>query len=98
MNTFIKCDGIVINDIKVISKPSDDFIKLVLEQYWPKGKERAELKRWPKTLYRGFDKKEYDAIDVAIEELEKKKLITWTGLCYQLNLSKIAEIKKILGR
>lgn len=98
MNTFIKCDGIVINDIKVISKPSGDFIKLVLEQYWPKGKERAELKRWPKTLYRGFDKKECDAIDVAIEELEKKKLITWTGLCYQLNLSKIAEIKKILGR
>lgn len=98
LNTFIKCDGIVINDVKEIEKPSDSFIKLVLEQYWPKGKERAELKRWPKTLYRGFDKKQCDAIDLAIEDLEKKKLIIWTGLCYQLNLSKIADIKQILGR
>lgn len=98
-NYFVGCEGNTFKE-KDISECNDsqNYIKKVLEQYWPKGKEYAGLRRWPKTLYRGFDQKEFEFIDVAISKLTRDGILIWTGICYQLNLEKISDIREILGR
>lgn len=98
-NIFIMCEGITEVEIEsTIENNTRNYKKEVLEQFWQKGREHAELRRWPKTLYRGFEIKDYSHIDKAIDELKQEDILLWTGLCYLLNLEKISEIKIILGR
>lgn len=100
-NIFVDCKGNLPNTYTIPKEEkSDDEIyeKRVLEQYWAKGRPNAELRRYPKTLYRGFDVSEYKAVENAIERLKRKHYLEFTGLCYELKTEKISEIKKVLGR
>lgn len=100
-NIFVDCNGNLPNTYettKAIESDEELYEKRVLEQYWAKGRPNAELRRYPKTLYRGFDVSEYKEVEYAVERLKRKCFLTFTGLCYELNTGKISEIKKILGR
>ncbi len=100
-NIFVDCKGNLPNTYAIPKEEKSDdelFEKRVLEQYWAKGRPNAELRRYPKTLYRGFDVSEYKAVENAIERLKRKHYLEFTGLCYELKTDKISEIKKILGR
>lgn len=70
----------------------------VLQQFWPPGKPRAEQKRAIRTLFLGFSKSQHRQIIRAIESLQRRELITIYGDFAMINMSKIAEIRQLLGR
>lgn len=76
----------------------DNYEKLVLEQFWKRGYDRAELRRAFGALFRGFRNNEYVYVQNAINSLLKKGLIRELNICYELNMSQMGEICRILGR
>lgn len=75
-----------------------DYKKILLEQFWKIGKEKAEPRCGLNTVYRGMPKNDISHIDAALTELIDMGLIKKLSVCYELNFSRIEEIKTILGR
>lgn len=76
----------------------NDMPKKLLEQFWPKGKAYASTKIRLRTLYAGFDLKKKKLVPDALEQLTKMELLYVEGTHVCLNLKKINNIQKILGR
>ena len=76
----------------------DEYERTVLEQFWKPGYSSAELRRTYTALFKGINPKEQGCIQQAIRNLLKKGLIKELNICYELNTSKLGEIKHILGR
>lgn len=75
-----------------------DYEKILLEQYWKKGRPNAEPRRTYRTLLKGISPGYIKYIDNAITSLKHRGVITKDGQFLMLNMDKIAEIKDILGR
>ena len=75
-----------------------NYKKILLEQFWKIGKEKAEPRCGINTVYRGISKNDIGYIDEALNELINSGLIRKLSVCYELNFSRIDEIKAILGR
>lgn len=99
---FMGCDGYeqLVAEYKPVetSEKVDHYEKLVLEQFWKIGSERAELRRSYTALFKGIDTKEKVYVQDAIKSLLKKGLIRELSICYELNTVYIGEIMHILGR
>lgn len=76
----------------------DYYEKLVLEQFWKRGYERAELRRTYTALFRGTKSNEQMYVQNAINALLKRDLIRELNVCYELNTAHMTEIEHILGR
>ena len=72
--------------------------KLVLEQFWMKGSNAADPRRTYRTLCKGVKQKEKAKVLAAVDELISRKILLRLTYCLELNFSKMAEIKSILGR
>lgn len=76
----------------------DDYIRSVLERFWPKGRSSFEGRKALRTLYYGASKNEHNQISNAIEELRKMKLIKLFSTYAELNNENLGQIKDILER
>ena len=102
---FLGCVGFE-SIVKMYDNHDDDneendiinYEKVLLEQFWKVGYSTPEPRRSFTAIYKGITNKNTSKIDEAIEELTKKGLIVKRNYCYELNFSKIKEIKEILGR
>ena len=70
----------------------------MLEQFWKRGSDRAELRRSHSALFRGTKSNEQMHVQNAINALLKRDLIRELNVCYGLNMAHMAEIEHILGR
>lgn len=85
------------NEIAV-KEQGDKYEKIILEQFWKPGYKAAELRRTYTALFKGVNSSENHNIEVALKSLLKKGLVKELNICYEMNISKINEIKRILGR
>lgn len=76
----------------------DRYEKLVLEQFWKRGSDRAEMRRTYTALFRGTKSNEQKQVQNAINSLLKRELICELNVCYELNTTHMGEINHILGR
>lgn len=105
-STFISCVGYEkLLESMHTTKDTDEnklddryYEKLVLEQFWKTGQERAELRRYPVTLFRGIKQKDRIYVGDAIERLIAKGIMSRYLSGYELNTSHMGEIKEILNR
>lgn len=102
-NVFLGCTGNELlkektEDENVAKETIDIYEKIILEQFWKPGYQVAELRRTYTALFKGIDSSKYDNIETALKALLKRGLLKELNVCYELNISKINEIKKILGR
>jgi hypothetical protein len=86
------------HDSVTTGKDVDDYEKLVLEQFWKRGSERAEMRRTYTALFRGTKSEEQMKVQNAINSLVKRGLISELNICYELNTTHMSEINYILGR
>lgn len=75
-----------------------DYMRSVLERFWPKGRANYDGRKAFRTLYMGVSKSDHHQISDAIEALRKRKLIKIVSNCAELNHENLQEIKHILGR
>lgn len=102
-NVFLGCTGYELLKKKtevetVVKETADKYEKIILEQFWKPGYQAAEPRRTYTAMFKGIDSSKYHNIEVALKALLKKGLLKELNVCYELNLSKINEIKEILGR
>lgn len=102
-NYFHSCEGLPQIEDSTSEEASFDektnsFEKRLLEQYWPSGKPKAEIRKLPKTLFKGFNSNEFKEVEKAIKNLKKNNFIKWSNKSYELNMEKITEIREKLGR
>ena len=76
----------------------EDYERVVLEQFWKRGSDAPERRRAFRTMYRGFTNTQSRMVDDAIHSLLQKNLLIKKNYCYELNFTKLEEIKQILGR
>lgn len=99
---FMGCDGhekLTSPLVSIESEESVDYYeKLVLEQFWKRGSDRAEMRRTYTALFRGTKSSEQIYIQNAINALLKRGLICELNVCYELNTAHMGEICHILGR
>lgn len=99
---FMGCNGhekLTSPHVFVEEDESVDFYeKLVLEQFWKRGSDRAEMRRTYTALFRGTKSNEQVYIQNAINALLKRGLICELNVCYELNTAYMGEISRILGR
>lgn len=99
---FMGCNGheklVSFHDIVEIDEDVDYYEKLVLEQFWKRGSNRAEMRRTYTALFRGTKSSEQIYIQNAINSLLKRELICELNICYELNTAHMGEINHILGR
>lgn len=100
---FISCNGYEefskrTSQYKCEINEKKDYKKILLEQFWKIGKEKAEPRCGMNTVYRGISKNDICHIDSALSELINLGLIKKLSVCYELDFSRIEEIKAILGR
>lgn len=76
----------------------DYYEKLVLEQFWKRGSDRAEMRRTYTALFRGTKSNEQIYVQNAINSLLKRGFICELNVCYELNTAHMGEISHILGR
>ena len=75
-----------------------DYERVVLEQFWKPGYEKAEPRRSYLALLKGVPSNDKQALVNAIDSLVKKNLLKRWQRVYVLNFEKIEVIKKIIGR
>ena len=80
------------------TSPDENYEKIVLEQFWKVGRAEPELRRAFTTIKKGLDPAKLSNIYDALDELIHRDIIHKKSVCYELNKSKLSEIKKILGR
>lgn len=100
---FLGCSGCeelerIMDDEITIRDQGDKYEKIILEQFWKPGYKAAELRRTYTALFKGVNPNENHNIEVALKSLLKKELVKELNICYEMNISKINEIKEILGR
>lgn len=100
---FIKCKGFeIFSKIGASHVSTEDtgknYQKILLEQFWKTGKDKAEVRCGFNTVYRGLSTNLVKEVDKALDELISKGFIVKKSVCYELNFSHINEIKEILGR
>jgi len=99
---FMGCDGhekLTSPQISIVNNENIDYYeKLVLEQFWKRGYDRAELRRTYTAMFRGIKGNEQVYVQNAINSLLKRGLIRELNVCYELDTSHMAEINHILGR
>lgn len=100
---FMSCKGEDVLQLKeqVMIKAdvkTDEYEKLVLEQFWKPGYQSAELRRSYTALFKGINPKEHYQIQDAIKKLMKENIIRELNVCYELNTDNMGKIKSILGR
>lgn len=99
---FMNCDGYEkLKSEQIILEKDEDvdyYEKLVLEQFWKRGYDRAELRRAYTALFRGIKGNEQVYVQNAINALLKRGLINELNVCYELNMAHMDEICHILGR
>ena len=76
----------------------ENYERVVLEQFWKRGSDAPERRRAFRTMYRGFTNTQSRMVDDAIRSLLKKNILIKRNYCYELNFTKLEEIKQILGR
>lgn len=76
----------------------DKYEKIILEQFWKPGYNSAEPRRTYTALFKGIDSKDNHKIEIALKALLKKNLLRELNVCYEINTTKMKEIKEILGR
>ena len=101
--SFFKCIGneqlaSMATSIKQETHIDPDYERLVLEQFWKPGKDKADILCGLYTVYRGINNNENVQIEKAIDTLIQKHLIEKKHVCYKLNLEHMAEIRAILKR
>lgn len=74
------------------------FERLVLQQYWMPGSERAELRKSINTLYKGIKPKDRKDVMKAIQYLIDINVLKELKYCLELNTSQMTWVKNILGR
>lgn len=87
-----------VSNTVVESDNSIDYEKTVLEQFWKKGGNSPEPRRAFTTMHKGISEKDIPMIDSAIKSLVQKGILNKLSVCYELNFSKLSDIKTILGR
>jgi len=102
--SFINCVGEAVfncisepDPIKVIDD-NKTFKIGILENFWPKGKDRADSKRTIISIFKGTRGKDRKMIMVALTELVKDGFLTLSGGYYILNHKKMDAIRDYLGR
>lgn len=99
---FMGCSGheklLSSYDYEETEENIDYYEKLVLEQFWKRGSDRAEMRRTYTALFRGTKNSEQTHIQNAINSLLKRGLICELNVCYELNTAYMGEISHILGR
>lgn len=100
---FISCQGHEqfckkTSQYKCSIEEGKNYKRILLEQFWKIGKEKAEPRCGINTVYRGISKNDMQYIDDALKELIDSGLIKKLSVCYELNFSRIDEIKAILER
>lgn len=99
---FMSCDGYEkLKSPQVFTDNEQDidhYEKLVLEQFWKPGYDKAELRRTYTALFRGIKGNEQVHVQNAINSLLKRGLIRELNVCYELNTAHMGEINHILGR
>jgi len=76
----------------------NDYERIVLEQFWKPGYEKAEPYRKFQVLIRGVASNNAQKIEKAVESLVKKEILIKKMRVYELNFNKIDEIKAIIKR
>ncbi len=102
-NIFLGCSGYELlekkTDVQSVEKEAGDkYEKIVLEQFWKPGYNAAEPRRTYTALFKGINSNEYHNIEIALKALLKRGLLRELNVCYEINTSKMTEIKEILGR
>lgn len=77
---------------------ADKYEKIVLENFWPRGRAQFGRTRSIRTLYLGRGHEEHDFIAQAIRRLRQRNIIFTDGDRADLNLDKIDEVIALLGR
>lgn len=83
---------------ETINDTDNNYERVVLEQFWKRGSSAPDRRRAFRTMYRGFDNTQDCMIDKAVKSLLDKHFLIKKTYCYELDFSKLEEIKKILGR
>lgn len=100
---FSNCSGQSVHEFaattQIISTPEDEkyFERLVLEQYWPKGRANAQPTRTYRTLFSGITTKQYVEVEGAISRLRKEGILEKHGELVYLKYECMKEIRDILG-
>lgn len=77
---------------------ADQFEKIVLEQFWKPGSEKADPRRAFVTIYRGVKANDRPYIDEAVKRLIERQILIPLKSSYEINFDKISEVKQICGR
>lgn len=102
-NVFLGCTGYELlrrkTEVGKVEKEAvNKYEKIVLEQFWKPGYQVAEPRRTYTALFKGIDSSKSRNIEMALKSLLKRGLVKELNVCYEINLTKINEIKEILGR
>lgn len=102
-NIFLGCEGYEplqceVNDMSQREYIGDKYEKMVLEQFWKPGYSTAEPRRTYTALFKGLGTKDQAHIESALKALLKRDILKELNVCYELNTSKMKEIREILGR
>lgn len=101
---FFSCTGHqsfldVLSHEEVIEEPpSKDYARIVLEQFWMPGYDRAVPKRAYETIFKGVNPNERQEIANSIDQLLREGILEKKMHNIWLNFEKIARIKEILHR
>ena len=101
--SFIKCDGFELFSQKGVEligniDESIDYIRVVLEQFWKPGKKYFDPRCGINTVYRGIKPADLNEVDKALDILIADGIIKKLKYCYEINYSRIKDVKKMIGR
>ncbi|KNY30584.1 pentapeptide repeat-containing protein [Pseudobacteroides cellulosolvens] len=98
---FSNCFGDDISPLKTkdFVTSDDDYYyeKIVLQQFWQKGRANAQPNRAYRTLFAGVPTKQYYSVENAIESLRRKGILEKQGELVYLNYEYIGEVRNILS-
>lgn len=102
--TFLGCSGHeelvqqYASSISTVSDNTDNYEKIILEQFWKIGRDTPEKRRSFTAIKKGINPKNMAIADKALTSLLKKGILRKLSICYELDFSKAADIRNILGR
>lgn len=101
--SFINCSGIEFfnlvnsNDLERIEEDKS-YEKIILENFWSKGKDKADSRRSVVSIFKGTSTNERKKVLLALNALVKQKILLSNAGYYDLNHKKMDIILEILGR
>jgi len=101
---FLGCSGhesiaqrYAMNNVNDEIEP-ENYERIVLEQFWKIGRDAPEKRRAFTTIKKGINPKYMHLADAALTSLIQKGIIHKQSVCYELDFTKLSDIKAILGR